>query len=74
MFDVLGGHIAPANPQTVSGDAFSFTVSSFLRQWNSPKAVATWEYTSAPRSTNPDSGKGAIQWALVRHTAMRNYY
>lgn len=39
------GHLAAANPQTVSGDAFSFTVSSFLRQWKSSNAVAIWEYT-----------------------------
>lgn len=72
LFDVLGGQLAPANPQTVSGNAFSFTVTSFLRQWSSPNTVATWEYTECSKNTNPDSGKGAIQWALMRHTAMRN--
>lgn len=53
LFDVLGEHLALANPQAISGDAFSFTVSSFLGQWNSPNEVAMWEYTECSKKYKP---------------------
>lgn len=40
---------------------------SLLRQCSSPFAVTAWQY-GAQGNANPESGKGAIQWTIVKHT------